>query len=235
VASEREEQLLRHQSVLAKFGELDLRSDDLAEILPQACRLVAEALGTDLAKVMELQEDGTTLLMHAGIGWQPGMVGEATIGADEGFSESYALQIAKPVICPDVAAETRFRCAEFMIEAGVRAFVNVIVIGGEGKPPYGILQVDSREPRAFAETEFLRTYANLLSAAVTRLRVTAGIRSSATAQRGIVQIETAPGKGTTVPALPARFMSRIWKPRKTQCPAPAGQSCWSRTNGRYAS
>ncbi len=46
--------LLRQQTVLARFGELALRSDDLDEILNEACRLVGEGLGTDLAKVMKL-------------------------------------------------------------------------------------------------------------------------------------------------------------------------------------
>jgi hypothetical protein len=50
--------------VLARFGELALRSDDLDEILTEACRLVGEALGTDMAKVRELQDDGTTLLVR---------------------------------------------------------------------------------------------------------------------------------------------------------------------------
>lgn len=53
--------LLRHQTTLARFGELALRSNDLDEILTEACRLAGEALGTDLAKVVELQEDGKTL------------------------------------------------------------------------------------------------------------------------------------------------------------------------------
>ena len=40
------------------------------------------------------------------------------------------------------------------------------------KPPFGILQIDSRQPRAFDDNDiaFLRTYANLLAAAVDRLR-----------------------------------------------------------------
>ncbi len=56
----REQELLRQQDILARFGELAIRSDDLGEILHEACVLVGEALGTDLAKVMELQEDGIT-------------------------------------------------------------------------------------------------------------------------------------------------------------------------------
>jgi hypothetical protein len=51
---------LREQTVLAKFGELALRSENLDEILTEACRLVGEGLGTDPAKVMMLEPDGET-------------------------------------------------------------------------------------------------------------------------------------------------------------------------------
>ncbi len=74
--------LLRQQTTLARFGELALKSDDLDEILTEACRLAGEALGTDLAKVVELQPDGKTLLVRAGVGWKPGVVGVATITAE---------------------------------------------------------------------------------------------------------------------------------------------------------
>jgi hypothetical protein len=62
--------LMRQQTILSKFGELALRSDDLDEILTEACRLVAEAMGTELAKVVELQGDGKTLKVRAGVGKQ---------------------------------------------------------------------------------------------------------------------------------------------------------------------
>jgi hypothetical protein len=61
-------ELLRQQTALARFGELALKSDNLDEILTEACRLVGDALGTDLAKVVELQADGETLLVRAGVG-----------------------------------------------------------------------------------------------------------------------------------------------------------------------
>jgi hypothetical protein len=81
--------LLRQQTTLARFGELALRSDDLEEILTEPCRLAGEALGTDLAKVVELQEDGKTLLVRAGVGWKPGVVGVATITAEVDTSEGH--------------------------------------------------------------------------------------------------------------------------------------------------
>ena len=164
--------LLRQQTVLAKFGELTLRSNDLDEILTEACRLVGQAIGTDLAKVVELQPDGHTLLVRAGVGWKPGVVGVATVQAADDTSEGIALKTGEPMISPDITTEQRFRYPPFLIENGVRAVSNVVIISEQGKPPFGILQVDSRQPRQFTieDTAFLRTYANLLAAAVLRLR-----------------------------------------------------------------
>jgi signal transduction histidine kinase/CheY-like chemotaxis protein len=166
-------ELLRQQTALARFGELALRSDDLGEILTEACRLAGEALGTDLAKVVELQEDGKTLLVRAGVGWKPGVVGVATITAEDGTSEGHALRTGEPMISPDIASETRFKYSQFLIDNNVRAVANVLIIGGQGKPPFGILQIDSRVPRHFTESDtlFLRSYANLLAGAVDRLRL----------------------------------------------------------------
>jgi GAF domain-containing protein len=147
--------LLRQQTSLAKFGELALRSNDLDEILTEACRLVGDALGTDLAKVVELQEDGRTLLVRAGVGWHSGVVGVATIVATEGTSEALALETGEPMISPDIAQETRCTFAPFLVENGVRAVANVLIIGGHDQPPFGILQIDSREPRVFTERDTL--------------------------------------------------------------------------------
>jgi hypothetical protein len=80
-----------YTTALGKFGELALRSDDLDGILTEACHLVAKALGTDLAKVLELQENGEVLLVRAGIGWKPGVVGVMTVSATGDTSEAIVL------------------------------------------------------------------------------------------------------------------------------------------------
>jgi len=172
--------LLRQQAVLARFGELALRSDDLDEILTEACGLVGEALGTDLAKVLELREDDDSLLVRAGVGWKPGVVGEVTLNATADTSEGYALKTGEPMISSDIETETRFSYPPFLIENGVRAFANVVIIGSQGRSPFGVLQIDSREPRQFTDDNitFLRSYANLIAAAVDRLRVTGEVRRS---------------------------------------------------------
>ncbi len=171
--------LLQQQTVLARFGELALKSDDLDEILTEACHLIGEALGTDLAKVMELQADGETLLVRAGVGWKPGVVGEVTIKVSDATSEGVALKTGEPMISPDIDQETRFRYPAFLTDNGVKAVANVLIIGGKDRQPFGILQIDSRSPREFTEsdTEYLRTYANLLAAATDRFRIIEAMRS----------------------------------------------------------
>jgi hypothetical protein len=84
------------------------------------------------------------------------------------------------VVLPDLARERRFKVARFVTDHGVKALVNVTVRGADSKPPFGILEVDSRRPRRFTQTdiEFLRTYANLLADAVERSRMLHELRSA---------------------------------------------------------
>jgi two-component sensor histidine kinase len=85
------------------------------------------------------------------------------------------------VISNDVEQESRFELPDFMREHGVKAMVNVIILGPDGKAPYGVLEVDSRVQREFTEddTDFLRSYANLLASAVDRFRITSELRTRA--------------------------------------------------------
>jgi signal transduction histidine kinase len=84
----------------------------------------------------------------------------------------YALQTGNPAASSNIDNEDRFTYADLVKEAGIKALVNVVILAAEDRPPYGILQVDSRNPREFSDIDFLRTYANLLAAAVDRLRLT---------------------------------------------------------------
>ncbi len=174
-------ELLRQQTALARFGELALKSDVLDEILTEACGLASQALGTQLAKVLECRNSGAELLVRAGVGWKPGIVGHATFRTGRFSAAGLALETCEPVISHDVSQESRFEIPQFVQDHGVQAMVNVIVLGAEGKPPFGVLEVDSRSPRQFSDDDiaFLRTYANLLASAVERLRVADELRAQA--------------------------------------------------------
>lgn len=164
------DEMVRRQEALARFGEAALRSDDVQEILTEACRLVAEALGVDFAKVLEIDRQTNEALVRAGYGWNAGVVGRVHLPLGERSSEAQAINTARPLITRNIAEEERFEFPDFMREHGVVALVNVPVFvpGGE---PYGLLQVDSREPRNFGEEDiaFLTTYATILGPVIDRL------------------------------------------------------------------
>jgi two-component sensor histidine kinase len=164
------EEMVERQRVLADFGELASRSEDLDEVLNEACRLVGRALGTDLAKVMEIEEDDQTLFVRAGCGWRPGIVGHVRLPMSQHSSETYAISLGEPVITTDIRAEDRFVFPEFLVEAGAVGVINVPILL-PGGTSYGLLQVDSREAWYVDDDDiqFLRTYAMILGPVIDRL------------------------------------------------------------------
>lgn len=164
--------LLAQRDALVQFGRFALQSDELPEILTEACRLTSRTLGTDFAKVMELRGEGRTLRVVAGVGWDDGVVGVEEIPVMESTSEGIALRTGHPDVTEDVSEEGRFDYPGFLRRHGVEALVNVVIPGPPGHPPYGLLEVDSRQPREFGDVDvrFLQGYANVLGAAVHRQR-----------------------------------------------------------------
>lgn len=181
--SDEANKLRKQLSALADFGKGALRSDDLGSLLQEATRLVSDAIDVDLVKVLELLPNGEAMLVRAGVNWAPGVVGHATIPANEGSAAGYALQTGKPVICENVATEDRFQIPMLLIQHGVKSTVNVLVRCED--MPYGILEVDSRQPRSFGQDDidFLQNYANLLSSAIKRLNTQAELAQRAQHER----------------------------------------------------
>ena len=174
------EQMNERQRILAKFGELALRSEDLQEVLTEACRLVAAALGADLAKIMELDPEAQELSVRAGVGWNDGVVGVVRLPMGERSSETYAIKVGEPVITSDIAKEERFVFPDFLIEHGVQAIVNVPIFTPGAGPAYGLLQVDTRTTRDFnqQDIEFLRVYASILGPVIDRLHKVHDLRAA---------------------------------------------------------
>lgn len=92
-------ELLHRQQILADFGRFVLDCNDLQQVLTEACRLIADALKADLAKVVEIERDQGTALVRAGVGWNPGIVGHARLRLDERSSEAHAIRTAEPHHC----------------------------------------------------------------------------------------------------------------------------------------
>ena len=162
------ERWVRRQSALAEFGRQALMVDDLDALLHEAVVLAAQGLDIKRAKVMEALPDRDKLLMRAGTGWKPGLVGHQVVDAGSRSSGGYTLYTGKPVIAEDIDTEKRFDVPDFLREHGIKSLINVI-IQGKGEP-FGVLEVDSTEKRCFnqEDVDFLQSYANVLAAAIDR-------------------------------------------------------------------
>jgi signal transduction histidine kinase/ActR/RegA family two-component response regulator len=167
---------LHQQALLAEIGRRALSSADPDILLEEAARLTALGLSIRYAKILEYLPDQNGLLVRAGVGWHPGVVGTAVIGADLTSPAGYALHTGKSVISNNLSDETRFSTPELLLEHGVVRAANVILLG-EGRP-FGVLEVDSEEPGSFSEhdIDFLQGVANVLGVALERHRAETELR-----------------------------------------------------------
>lgn len=161
---------IRQQEILAGFGVTALKGTPLPELLNEAVRLSAEGLQADLGKVLEHVPSENRLVMRAGVGWDEGLVGTASVGTDITSPAGFALRTGKPVISNHLETEERFRTPDLLAAHGVRRAINVI-LQGDGAP-YGVLEVDSRSEGEFGEHDiaFLQGTANILGMAIERQR-----------------------------------------------------------------
>ena len=181
------ERLRRQQKALAEFGLLAFRSGDLDEILHRAAALVSDGLDVRLVKIFELLPGGDDLLVRAGVGWKPGVVGTARLGAHAHSPAGYAIARDEPVISRDLAAETRFEIPDLLTEHDISSMANVVIAGENG--PFGVLEVDAPAQRDFDDDDiaFLKNYANLLAAAVERHRSHTGLANANREQELLIQ------------------------------------------------
>lgn len=164
------EQRVRQQEILAELGVSALQGASLDQLLRDTARLTAEGLDAEFCKVLELLPSENQFVVRAGVGWNPGIIGVARVGADLASPAGFALRTGKPVISNHLENEERFRTPEILRQHGVRRAMNVI-LQGDGKP-FGVLEVDSRSANEFVEHDiaFLQGAANLLGMAIERER-----------------------------------------------------------------
>jgi two-component sensor histidine kinase len=161
---------VRQQEILAELGVGALQGPGFEQLLEDTARLTAEGLHTEFCKVLEYIPSENRLLVRAGVGWQPGVVGVVSIGADLASPAGFALKTGRPVISNHLELEERFRTPEILVRHGIRRAMNVI-LQGDGQP-FGVLEVDSRSDNEFVEHDlaFLQGAANILGMAIERER-----------------------------------------------------------------
>ena len=158
------------QASIAELGNEALAGADEDALIESATRRVLHALPVEFCAVLELLPGGAALLLRAGVGWRPGLVGRATVGAGRESHAGYAIETDRPVVIADLPRETRFRPPALLRDHGVLSGLTV-VIRGDGTP-YGVIGAYASARRRFTNSHvmFLQAIANVVALARRRRR-----------------------------------------------------------------
>jgi PAS domain S-box-containing protein len=159
----------RQQETLARLGERALTETDLQKFFDEVVTTVGEIIDVELVKILELLPGDAELLLRAGIGWQPGLIGKATVATTRDSQAGYTLASGRPVITEDIAAETRFAGQALLQDHGVVSGLTAPIAGHDGRA-YGVLGAHATKRRKFSDYDvsFLAAVANVIAGAIQR-------------------------------------------------------------------
>jgi signal transduction histidine kinase len=195
IERDRVETALRHrnrqQAAVALLGKRALLGPHMDEFFGEAVRDVAGTLEVEICELLQRDPDGRTLLLRAGVGWQPGLVGSARVSAGMNSQAGFTLNSLGPVVVTDLRTETRFDGSTILRDHGVVSGMSVLVPGRNR--PFGVLGAHARSPRSFTQDDinFLHAVANLLAAAIERHGVEKELRRHRDNLEGLVEERTA--------------------------------------------
>jgi PAS domain S-box-containing protein len=171
----------RQQEATAELGRRALHGPALGEMFDAASALVTRTLRIELCSINELLPGGEKLLIRAGDGWPPGIIGRTEVNSWRG---RMTFDVAKPdpLVIEDLRVMTQFQVLppDFLSQlthAPVSAASVLIQAGGQ---PFGTLTALSREPGRFSRQDvtFLQTVADLLSTVIERQRNETALRQA---------------------------------------------------------
>jgi two-component sensor histidine kinase len=169
--SNREERLgrlLEYQRALSSFSRIGSEALPPNRLLQHACAQISHVTRIRHTKVLRYRPDQGDVLLVAGVGWRPGVIGNTTLSIDRASPAGRSIQTASPVLVEDLPNDSEFRCPALLREHGIISLVNVpVMIDGRN---WGVLEVDAAEPRVFddGDVTFLTTYANMIGIALGR-------------------------------------------------------------------
>jgi len=148
---------------VARLGQQAIATDDFAGLMNTAVQAVSDVLDTELCELLELLPSGDRLRLVAGVGWQEGLVGHATVSAGGESHAGFTLLNGEPVIVADLGTESRFNGPPLLFDHSVVSGMSVVIHGRER--PYGVLGTHTKRPRQFTKDDvhFLQSVAVVLA------------------------------------------------------------------------
>ena len=133
---------VRQQAAVAQLGQHAIAQTNLTDLLNHATELVRRTLDIEFATVLELIPGSQEMLLRAGVGWKPGVIGMASVSALPISQSGYTLQSHEPVVICDLRSESRFTQVDLMREHGIVSGLSVVIQTPER--PYGVLSGHTR-------------------------------------------------------------------------------------------
>ncbi len=157
---------LRQQELAARFGLFALGQDELQPVLDEACQVAARGLGVHHAKLLRCDPEKGDLLVVAGVGWRPGVVGTCRLGAGRESPPGFCVEVGEAVVADYLETERRFLVPPVLIEHGIHSAIHMPVPAPAGGPVrfWGVLAADSMGRDRFARPD--SAFLSLLTAAL---------------------------------------------------------------------
>jgi len=161
------------QEAVTQLSHLALSGTDLAALLDEGLARVAHELGVEYTLAAEVVPPGHALLLRAGQGWQPGLVGHATLDASPHSQVGYTLLSRAAVIVEDLRIDARFQGSSLLRDHRIVSGLSLSIRGPDG--PIGVLGAYTSRPRAFTadDIHFLQGIGQVLATAMDRTRAEA--------------------------------------------------------------
>ena len=162
------ESVLDRQRIMGAFARIASEPLSRERLMQHATALMSRAFQVRRIKIMRYRTDPGDLLVEAGVGWKPGVVGQVSLAIDRASPPGRTLQTASPVVIEDLPNDPDFRYSPTLRDHGIISVVNVPIMF-DGRV-WGVFEVDADQPRTFDEADigFLTAFANLLGMAMQR-------------------------------------------------------------------
>lgn len=156
------------QTVVSALGQFALVSTDLGATVNQAVMMIHQTLDVEFCNVLKLSEDQRSLLLHVGVGWKPGLVGQLRLTMEPETLAALVLKGGEPVVTQNLRADKRFTPDPWLLDHGIVSGITV-AISSHGKV-FGLLGGHTTRRRMFTDDEiqFMVAVATVLSIAVER-------------------------------------------------------------------
>jgi two-component sensor histidine kinase/putative methionine-R-sulfoxide reductase with GAF domain len=168
-SSDPAERLLRYeeyQQALAAFSRVASESLAPERLMQHATARISAVAHIEHVKILRYRPDTADLLIVAGVGWKPGVVGHTVMSSDTASPGGRSVQTGMPSVIEDIAHDPEYRYSQVLREHGIVSLVNVpVMIDGR---TWGLLEIDSNHSRIFDQSDviFLSTFANILGVAL---------------------------------------------------------------------